>query len=263
MEIRSRAPEIRSGRGGVETGMPDRLAIVEDDADQRSLLEAGLRRRGFAVASYGDRPSARRAFEAGDVPELAILDVNLAGSDPADRDGFALCRELHALPRGEQVPVIFLTRLEDHRDQLMGLSLAVAYVPKPPDVEILSAQIRSLLAWARRLYGVQPDDEKELVCGALRVDPGASRATWNDQPLELTYTEFEILRALAERTGRVATFEDLCDAIGGTVADNTIATHVQHLRGKFLRVDAAFPRTEAIRSVPRRGYMWQSPADES
>jgi DNA-binding response OmpR family regulator len=239
--------------------MPDQLAIVEDDSDQRALLERGLRHRGFAVAAYGDRPSARHAFRGGRIPELAILDVNLAGDDPADRDGFELCRELHALPRGEQVPVIFLTRLEDHRDQLTGLSLAVAWVQKPPDLDLLAAQVRSLLSWSRRFYAGEGDAGQMLACGALRLDPGASRASWRDRALELTYSEFEILRTLAARAGRVATYQDLCDAMGTHVTDNTIATHVQHLRDKFTRVDPAFPRTAAIRSVPRRGYVWETP----
>ncbi len=239
--------------------MPDQLAIVEDDRDQRALLERGLRQRGFAVAAYGDRRSACDAFRGGRIPELAILDVNLAGDDPADRDGFELCRELHALPRGEQVPVIFLTRLEDHRDQLTGLSLAVAWVQKPPDLELLAAQVRSLLSWSRRFYGGGGDDGQVLACGPLRLDAGASRASWGDRALELTYSEFEILRTLAARAGRVATYQDLCDALGTIVTDNTIATHVQHLRDKFTRVDPAFPRSSAIRSVPRRGYVWETP----
>lgn len=238
--------------------MPDELAIVEDDRDQRALLERGLRHRGFSVAAYADRPSAREAFRSGRIPELAILDVNLAGNDPADRDGFALCRELHALPRGEQVPVIFLTRLEDHRDQLTGLSLAVAWVQKPPDLDLLAAQARSLLSWSRRFYG-DGSAGQVIDCGALRLDAGASRASWHERPLELTYSEFEILRALALRSGRVASYQDLCDAMGTHVTDNTIATHVQHLRDKFTRVDPDFPRSEAIRSVPRRGYVWETP----
>jgi len=81
--------------------MPDQLAIVEDDSDQRSLLERGLRHRGFSVVAYEGRPSAARAFAAGEIPELAILDVNLNGDDPDDRDGFELCRELLALPTAE------------------------------------------------------------------------------------------------------------------------------------------------------------------
>lgn len=237
--------------------MPDRLALVEDDADQRAGLERGLRLRGFAVSAYADRSSARGAFRAGRIPELAILDVNLAGDDPGDRDGFELCRELHALPGAEQVPVIFLTRLEDHHDQLTGLSLAVAYVHKPPDLDLLAAQVRSLLAWSRRFYGA--DAGEVLCCGELRVDAGASRASWRGRPLELTYCEFEILRLLAAREGRVATYQDLCDAMGSTVTDNTIATHIQHLRDKFTRVDADFPRTAAILSVPKRGYAWATP----
>jgi DNA-binding response OmpR family regulator len=241
--------------------MPDRVAIVEDDPDQRALLERGLRRRGFSVVAYADRAGARSAFLAGEVPELAILDVNLDGEDPADRDGFELCREMAAIPRAAHVPVIFLTRLEDHRDQLEGLTLAVDYLQKPPDVELLSARVRSLLAWSRRLHGDASEERPTLTCGALRVDLGSNRALWKDRDLGLSYCEFEILRALAERPGRVATYVDLCEALGSNVADNTIATHVQNIRTKFTRVDPQFSRTTTIRAVPRRGYAWETPTD--
>lgn len=241
--------------------MPDHVAIVEDDVDQRTFLERGLRHRGFSVVSYGDRAGARCAFAAGRIPELAILDVNLAGDDPDDRDGFALCRELLTLPGAEEVPVIFLTRLEDHRDQLEGATLAVAYVQKPPDLDLLAAQVRSLLAWARRLHRPEGGGEEPIRCGALEVDRGANRASWRGAPLELTYCEFEILALLASRPGQVASHLDLCEAIGSTVTDNTIATHVQHVRDKFQRVDPGFPRTRAIRAVTRRGYAWETPLD--
>ncbi|MGI9591370.1 MAG: response regulator transcription factor [Myxococcota bacterium] len=239
--------------------MPDQVAIVEDDVDQRSLLDRGLRLRGFSVASYSDRPSARSAFAAGRIPDLAILDVNLNGDDPDDRDGFELCRELLALPAAEQVPVIFLTRLEDHRDQLEGATLAVAYLQKPPDLDLLAAQVRSLLAWSRRLHQPEVDRAKGIRRGQLCVDPGTNRATWGGRDLELTYCEFEILAQLAERDGRVATYDDLCEAIGSSVTDNTIATHVQHIRDKFQRVDPEFPRARAIRAVSKRGYAWETP----
>ena len=241
--------------------MPDCVAIVEDDADQRALLERGLRQRGFHVDAYADRPSARQAFRSGRIPELAILDVNLDGEDPGDRDGFALCRELHATPRAEQVPVIFLTRLEDHRDQLEGLTLAVAYVQKPVDPDLLAAQVRGLLSWSRRLFGSEDEQEKALVSGALEIDPGASCASWKDHDLALTYCEFEILSAMATRPGRIATYTDLSEATGGTVSDNTITTHIQHIRDKLCRVDPDFPRSTAIRSVPRRGYVWEPPPE--
>ncbi len=240
--------------------MADRLAIVEDDPDQRALLERGLRGRGFAVEAYPDRASARRAFLAGEVPELAILDVNLDGEDPGDRDGFELCREMAEIPRAARVPVIFLTRLEDHRDQLEGLTLAVDYLQKPADVELLAARVRSLLAWSRKLHAGGADDRSTLVAGALRVDLGANRAFWQDADLGLSYCEFELLRALAARPGRVVTYEELCDALGSRVADNTIATHVQNIRNKFSGLDPAFPRSEAIRAVPRRGYAWETPS---
>ena len=241
--------------------MPDRVAIVEDDADQRALIERGLRHRGFSVVSYAGRRAARSAFAAGQLPELAILDVNLEGDDPEDRDGFALCRELQAMPGGEHVPVIFLTRLEDHRDQLTGLSLAVAWLRKPPELDVLAAQVRALLAWSRRLHADAAGGPGALAVGDLAVNRAASRATWKGTPLELTYCEFEILACLAERGGRVASYVDLCEAIGSTVTDNTIATHVQHLRDKFQRVDPDFPRARAIRAVTKRGYAWETPPE--
>ena len=243
--------------------MPDQLAIVEDDSDQRSMLERGLRQRGFSVVAYEGRPSAARAFAAGEIPELAILDVNLNGDDPDDRDGFELCSELLALPQALEVPVIFLTRLEDHRDQLQGSTLAVAYVQKPPDLDLLAAQVRSLLAWSRRLHRPESGDQPAITCGALRIDHDANRATWKDQPLELTYCEFKILARLASRPGRVCSYSDLCEAIDSNVTENTIATHIQHLRDKFQRVDPEFPRTRAIRAVTRRGYVWETPPDSA
>lgn len=261
MEIRSRSPSQERAWGTFSAAMPDRVAIVEDDADQRSLLERGLALRGLEVRSYGDRPAARAAFSAGEIPDLAILDVNLNGDDPDDRDGFELCRELLVLPEAEQVPVIFLTRLEDHRDQLEGATLAVAYLQKPPDLDLLAAQVRSLLAWSRRLHRPERDAAPGVRRGPLWVDRGGNRASWRGRALELTYCEFEILALLAERGGRVVQYEDLCEAIGSTVTDNTLATHVQHIRDKFQRVDPGFPRARAIRAVARRGYAWETPED--
>jgi DNA-binding response OmpR family regulator len=241
--------------------VPDRLAVVEDDPDQRTLLARGMRQRGFAVDDYANRPAARRAFASGAIPDLAILDVNLNGDDRDDRDGFALCRELLEIPGGDQVPVIFLTRLEDHRDQLTGMSLAVAYMQKPPNLDLLAARVHGLLAWSRRLNQPDPAAERPRACGDLRVDLGANRAHWKGRDLEFTYTEFEILRVLTERPGRVATYLDLCEAIGAEVTNNTIATHLQHIRAKFSSVDPEFPRTQVIRAVPRRGYAWETPPD--
>lgn len=243
--------------------MPDRLAVVEDDPDQRSLLARGLRQRGFAVDDYADRPSARHAFTSGAIPDLAILDVNLNGDDLEDRDGFALCRELLEIPGGDQVPVIFLTRLEDHRDQMTGSSLSVAYMQKPPDLDLLAARVHGLMAWSRRLNRPESSAERPHSCGDLQVDLGANRAHWKGRDLELTYSEFEILRVLTERPGRVVTYLDLCEAIGAEVTNNTIATHVQHIRGKLSAVDPGFPRTQVIRAVPKRGYAWETPPDDA
>ena len=120
--------------------------------------------------------------------------------------------------------------------------------------------MRSLLAWSRKLNTGAADDRSTVVAGALRVDLGSNRASWRDEDLGLSYCEFELLRALAARPGRVVTYEELCDALGSRVADNTIATHVQNIRNKFTRLDAAFPRAEAIRAVPRRGYAWETPS---
>ena len=67
------------------------------------------------------------------------------------------------------------------------------------------------------------------------------------------------LARLAERAGQVVTYVDLCEAIGSIVTDNTIATHVGHVRDKFQQVDPTFPRAQAIRAVTKRGYRWETP----
>jgi DNA-binding winged helix-turn-helix (wHTH) protein len=61
----------------------------------------------------------------------------------------------------------------------------------------------------------------------------------------------------------VVTYLDLCEAIGAEVTNNTIATHVQHIRGKLSAVDPGFPRTQVIRAVPKRGYAWETPPDDA
>jgi DNA-binding response OmpR family regulator len=236
--------------------MPHRIAIVEDDADQRSMLARSLSSRGFDVDAYADRRRALDAVRAGRVPELAVLDVNLSGDDPEDRDGFDLCRELQQLPGCGDLPVIFLTHLQDHEDRLEGLQLAIAWLTKPVDLDVLGAQIRTLLRWSQRLRA--PADDGRLEVGDLCVDRGSSRVSWKGRSVEPTYSEFQILERLAQTPGKTVTYQDLEDALGTNVANNTISTHVKNLRDKLEGVDPGFDR-KIIAAVAKVGYRWDAP----
>lgn len=242
--------------------MPYRLAIVEDQHDEQALLERGLTRRGFTVAAYGERASARTAFLVGRIPDLAILDINLNRDDPTDRDGFKLCREMAAIPATAEVPVIFLTDIQDHQTELDGLTLAHDYVRKPVNLALLEARIHNLLEWSRRHRGGSSDDWPVIECGELHIDRNSNRALWKGADLELSYNEFEILHTIGEKCGKVALYRDMFDALGSDeISENTIATHIKNIRKKFRRVDESFPGRGVIRSVPKRGYRWDTPPD--
>ncbi len=249
--------------------MSHRIAIVEDQPDERRVLKSRLTDRGFTVDAYGDRSRARADFLSGLVPDLAVLDINLNRNDPTDRGGFDLCREMGGIPATARVPVIFLTGIEDHQTELHGLTLAHDYVRKPIPVSLLVARIHNLLDWNRRLRddssggsGGSSEDYPVIECGELRVDRNSNRAPWKGEDLKLTYNEFEILHALAEKRGNVAFYDDLFLLLGThEISKNTIATHIKNIRRKFKNIDEDLPPGGVIESVPGIGYRWKTPPD--
>lgn len=229
------------------------IFIVEDDPDQRQNYTDALGRRGYTVEAYPGRREALRAF-AKAPPDLAILDIMLG--DEID-GGFDLCREM--LATRPDLPVIFLTSRVDDIDRISGLRLgAWDYQAKPVSLAFLAERVGSLFR-ILELKGAARADKRQCLCvGELEIDEERLQVAWRGQPIELTYTEFNVLLEIVHKRGeRGASYDDLARATRqGVVENNTINTHILHARAKFREIDPGF---DCIKSVYGFGYRWSCP----
>jgi two-component system KDP operon response regulator KdpE len=199
------------------------VLVVEDDPGIRSAVIRALTDRGHAVASAGDGMSGlRHAVE--DRPDLVVLDLGLP-----DLDGADLLRMLRAV---SQVPVVVATARDDDAMIVRALNAgADDYVVKPYSADQLDARIRAVL---RRSAG--PDVDPTIVVGPLRIDPRTREVTVDDQALELSPREFDLLAYLAARPGQVVSKRELLAEVwqqpyGG--AEKTVDVHLSWLRRKL------------------------------
>ena len=228
--------------------MSRRIAIVEDDPSIRANYADVLRRQGYEVAAFQDRPSAMLAFRSR-LPDLAIVDIGLG--DEVD-GGFALCRELRALSAA--LPIIFLTARDNEFDTVAGLRLgADDYLTKDISLPHLLARIAALFRRVDAL-GQEATAEDVIERGKLRLDMKRVTAAWAGRPVELTVTELWIVHALARHPGHVKSREQLMGEARMVVDDSTVTSHVKRIRRKFQALDPAF---DAIESVYGMGYRWK------
>ncbi len=227
--------------------MPEHIAIVEDEASIAENYRDALRREGFRVSLFSDRPSASAAF-ARELPGLAIIDIGLG--DEAE-GGFELCREL----RGHcpDLPIVFLTARDSELDVISGLRLgADEYLTKDISQAVLLARIHALLRRVRALR--EPERSEDILeCGPLTLNVERMTASWRGEPLEFTVTEFWIVHTLARRPGQVKKRQQLMDAAGVVQDDATITSHIKRIRRKFQALDAQF---DAIETAYGIGYRW-------
>jgi len=225
--------------------------LIEDDARLAALTREYLEGHGMVVTSASDgrhglaEALARRY-------DVVLLDLMLP-----EKNGLEVCRELRAR---SDVPIVVITARGEEADRVMGLELgADDYLAKPFSARELVARIRAVVRRARGQAG--PSLEVVRV-GQLVVDPGARRATYGGRELPLTGYEFALLRALAERAGRVLTREQLMEIAKGSAEesfDRSIDVHVSRLRHK-LGDDPKRPRL--LKTVRGTGYVLAAPEGE-
>ncbi|MGD8743184.1 MAG: proteobacterial dedicated sortase system response regulator [Granulosicoccaceae bacterium] len=228
--------------------MAQRIAIVEDEPTIRDNYTDILRRQGYEVMSFADRPSALEAFR-GRLPDLAILDIGL-GDEP--EGGFELCRELRGLSKS--LPIIFLTARDSDFDTISGLRLgADDYLTKDISLPHLTARVAALF---RRIEAHKHPAEADtrLQRGALQLDLARMSVNWQQQPIDLTLTEFWIVHSLARHPGHVRNRDLLMQDANILVDDATITSHIKRIRKKFQVVDPGF---DAIDTVYGMGYRWK------
>lgn len=226
--------------------MKQKIAIVEDDAQQRKYYADALRTHEYDVIEFDNRQSAIDAFSE-QLPDLAILDIAL-NSDVGG--GYEVCRYLNEQDKG--LPVIFLTSRGDELDKIYGLQLgAWDYQTKPVSLEYLMVRIESFFTIKK--LAASPGDEKKS--GDIEINKNSMQCFWKEKEINLTPTEFSILLAMLDAEEAVSV-DDLIKATKqGVVEDNTINTHILHIRKKFKKIDADFSRIQTRYGF---GYQWSS-----
>jgi two-component system response regulator ChvI len=227
------------------------IALVDDDRNILTSVSIALEAEGFKVRIYTDGAEALRGLTA-QPADLAVLDIKMPRMD-----GMEL---LQRLRKQSAVPVIFLTSKDDEIDELLGLRMgADDYIRKPFSQKLLIERIRALLRRTEIAAegGDMPGGSAALVRGELVLDPGRHVCAWKGQKVDLTVTEFLLLKSLAQRPGHVKNRDQLIDAAYGEniyVDDRTIDSHIKRLRKKFREVDTEFGHIETLYGV---GYRYR------
>jgi two-component system, OmpR family, phosphate regulon response regulator PhoB len=205
-----------------------RVLVIDDEVDVTDLLAYNLRAKGYEVEAVNNPNSsvgAARTF----MPDLVILDVMMP-----DLNGIQICRMLRADSKLKNVPVIFLTAKAEEADRIQGLETgADDYICKPFSTKELLLRVQTIL---RRVAEPNPGEPKRLQAGQIVMDVDRHSVTVEGAPVELTATEFKLLRLLMERRGRVQTREHLLINVWNyetEIETRTVDTHVRRLREKL------------------------------
>ncbi|MGQ0826413.1 MAG: response regulator transcription factor [Actinomycetota bacterium] len=225
-----------------------RVLVVDDEPNITDLVATALRYEGFAVATA---PNGIEAIKEASTfrPDLLVLDVMLP-----DRDGFELLKRLRA--DAAHVPVVFLTARDSTEDKIKGLTVGGDdYVTKPFSLEELVARIRAVL---RRTNGTRPESLR-VVFGDLELDDDSHEVWRGRTRVELTPTEFKLLRYLMHNARRALSKTQILDHVWEYDFDgdaNVVETYVSYLRKKLDPLGP--PLIHTIRGV---GYSLRLPPE--
>jgi two-component system response regulator ChvI len=227
------------------------IALVDDDRNILTSVSMTLEQEGFTVRTYTDGESALQGLLSRPA-DLAVLDIKMPRMD-----GMELLQKLR---QRSALPVIFLTSKDDELDELMGLRLgADDYITKPFSQRLLIERIRALLRRneTSRAEGSGQPAGGVITRGDLLLDETKHTCTWKGKQVQLTVTEFLLVKALAVRPGMVKNRDQLIDAAYGEniyVDDRTIDSHVKRIRKKFRTVDGEFAQIETLYGI---GYRYR------
>ena len=231
--------------------MARKVAIVEDDFDQRENYADALQKSGYEVSTYANRLEALEGMQK-NMPDLAILDIMLEHEMDG---GFDLCRDLRAL--SPTLPIIFLTARDTDIDRVSGLRLdAWDYLTKPLNMQFLSVRINSLFRIVDSLGQSAKEGKKSdmRVVNQLEIDEDSMSIRWQGQELSLTLTEFWLIESMARHPGHVKTYENMMQVTRQSYVErNTINGYIRRIRNKFKEVDADFKHIQTVFGV---GYKW-------
>jgi two-component system response regulator ChvI len=225
--------------------MNPRIALVDDDKNILTSVAMALEAEGFSVLTY-DAADKAIAFILRDPPDLVVMDIKMPRMD-----GLTALREIRA---ASAVPVVFLTSKDEEIDQFAGLRAgADDYITKPFSQRLLIERLRVIL----RRHKAASATSVPVVRGSLSFDEERFSLKWKGQAIDLTVTEFLMVKTLAAQPGHVKSRDQLMDAaygVGVYADDRTIDTHIKRIRRKFKEADPSF---DAIETVYGAGYRFK------
>jgi two-component system phosphate regulon response regulator PhoB len=230
----------------------ERVLVVDDEPEIVALVAYHLAKAGYRVATASSGQDALEVARR-ERPALIVLDLMLPGMS-----GFDVLEQLRGDDATRDVAVLMLTARREEPDRIRGLSLgADDYLTKPFSPAELVLRVAAIL---RRTATAAPIGHDMLAIGPIRIDRSAMTVAIDDQPIELTPTEFKLLLTLAERRGRVQGRGHLLETVWEAAPDiqtRTVDMHIQRLRTKL---GAAGEMIETVRGfgyrlrgVPARG----------
>jgi len=205
----------------------NKIAIVDDEPDILELVSLNLNKENFEVDTFLDGKSFINYLK-NNTPDLIVLDIMLP-----DSDGFEICKYIRKQNDFNSIPIIILSAKGEIIDKVLGLELgADDYVAKPFSPKELTARIKAVL----RRKGSPEQKSIIKIADSIKIDIDRYKVLINDKKINLTTTEFNILKLLAENKGRVYSRDQILDHLWGNkkfVLDRTIDVHIRNLRKKF------------------------------
>jgi two-component system OmpR family response regulator len=224
----------------------NKVLLIDDDSELLDILRQYLEQEGFEVGLAHDGESGVAEAATGGYT-IAVLDLMMPRIN-----GIETLRRIRTT---SNLPVLMLTARGDDTDKIIGLELgADDYVPKPCTPRELTARIRAILR--RTLARPQADTSSPLTVGSLSLWSAQRRATWDDRPLALTSSEFNLLEVLAQNAGKAVSKKTLSEQALGrplTRFDRNIDVHLSSIRHKL---GASAGGESCIRTVYRQGYQF-------
>ncbi len=229
--------------------MAQRILVVDDDRQIVRLVQSYLEQASYTVLTAYDGTTALRMIRA-EQPDLVVLDLMLP-----DMDGWTITRAVRADHGTAALPILMLTARVEDADRIVGLELgADDYVTKPFNPREVVARVRAIL---RRVKGIAPDHQT-LTYATLRLDTNQHVVTLDGQPVDLTPTEFDLLRLFLSQPSHAFSRQELIEhGLGYTYEglERTVDSHIKNLRKKLERTPTA-PQIETVYGI---GYRLHTP----
>jgi len=232
-----------------------RVVVVDDDDYYRDAIAEELEERSFGVTGFADGKSMLGFFRSGGVADVVVIDWRLGAES-----GLSLLKR--ARQSGLAMPIIVLTGVATTTCESTALDHGASdFIDKARGVEILAKRIRRAID-NRRVDGTAPSEETVTI-GKLRLRPHVSRAYWGDTDVNLTVTEFNIVKLLASNVGEYVSYRAIYDRVrcSGFIAGSgedgyrtNVRSSMKRIRNTFRTIDDGFAEIE---NFPAFGYRWQ------